>query len=815
MNSKSHLMTFRKSLSGRSMPLSPILSLLVGLFVFVANGAADEASVLEYLSYTEGTEYLQQGDFRIERVKSHDVPMDSIVFQKFVKNIPLHGGRVVVFEEMDGLVGQVFDDSSEQLRFNFGKPAFTAAAAEAKVEESTANFTGSDSQLVWFRIGDEAVLAWEITTALADSGEPAAPTGLESVVDVSTGEVLSQRQLDDKTYLPGSPEVADSVYPRIVINNTIGAAGSRAYAAPFDAVVEVAFGCSGTLIADDVVLCARHCGVGAGSTIIFGDNSNNGGIFSRTVQSSFLPDGNGSLLDGGDVAILTLTQSDPANIAAPMRLIDQTNELEGQVCAMLGYGFNGLGSVGHQNSADGFRWGGENIIDVYGSPAAANGSNIISTDFDNGSGGANTIGGSSPTPVQFEATTAPGDSGGPVLVQVGDEHVIAGVLSGGTTGNSVFGDISWWTGTAIYRTAIEARGGVFISDTEISIVGDSPEFVSSAGGDMIDINVVPSDTDPLVTSSGILHVDTGSGFADFPLAVNSATSFTGTFPPSECLSTVEFYISFQLQSGATVTLPPNAPANSFSALSATDFLNLFSDSFETNLGWTVSGNATDGQWERGIPNNGDRGDPVADVDSSGAGFCFLTDNGNIPDDNTDVDGGSTTLTSPIMDATSGSDEIALLSYYRWYSNDAGASPGEDVFIVEISNDAGVTWTNLETVGPSGPGTMGTWIFVEHQIDQIVTPTSLMRVRFTASDEGDGSVVEAGVDAFAINVVSCADDDDVLLGDVNLDGLVNLLDVAPFVDLISNGVFQAEADINQDGTINLLDVGPFVDLLSGG
>lgn len=56
--------------------------------------------------------------------------------------------------------------------------------------------------------------------------------------------------------------------------------------------------------------------------------------------------------------------------------------------------------------------------------------------------------------------------------------------------------------------------------------------------------------------------------------------------------------------------------------------------------------------------------------------------------------------------------------------------------------------------------------------------------------------------------------DVLLGDVNLDGAVNLLDVAPFVELLSNGGFQAEADINQDGVVDLLDVAPFVDLLSG-
>ena len=55
---------------------------------------------------------------------------------------------------------------------------------------------------------------------------------------------------------------------------------------------------------------------------------------------------------------------------------------------------------------------------------------------------------------------------------------------------------------------------------------------------------------------------------------------------------------------------------------------------------------------------------------------------------------------------------------------------------------------------------------------------------------------------------------VLLGDVNCDGSINLLDVAPFVEAISSGIFVSKADINQDGSVNLLDVEPFINLLSG-
>ena len=56
---------------------------------------------------------------------------------------------------------------------------------------------------------------------------------------------------------------------------------------------------------------------------------------------------------------------------------------------------------------------------------------------------------------------------------------------------------------------------------------------------------------------------------------------------------------------------------------------------------------------------------------------------------------------------------------------------------------------------------------------------------------------------------------ILLGDVNLDGTINLLDVGPFIDRLANGTFQVEADCNEDGVVNLLDVEPFIAILSGG
>ena len=57
---------------------------------------------------------------------------------------------------------------------------------------------------------------------------------------------------------------------------------------------------------------------------------------------------------------------------------------------------------------------------------------------------------------------------------------------------------------------------------------------------------------------------------------------------------------------------------------------------------------------------------------------------------------------------------------------------------------------------------------------------------------------------------------VLLGDVNEDTVVNFLDIAPFIGVLSAaGGFQAEADINEDGVLSFLDIASFIGVLTSG
>ena len=54
---------------------------------------------------------------------------------------------------------------------------------------------------------------------------------------------------------------------------------------------------------------------------------------------------------------------------------------------------------------------------------------------------------------------------------------------------------------------------------------------------------------------------------------------------------------------------------------------------------------------------------------------------------------------------------------------------------------------------------------------------------------------------------------VLLGDVNRDGMVNSLDIAPFIGVLTAIGDQAEADCNEDGIVNFLDIAAFIGILT--
>ena len=88
-------------------------------------------------------------------------------------------------------------------------------------------------------------------------------------------------------------------------------------------------------------------------------------------------------------------------------------------------------------------------------------------------------------------------------------------------------------------------------------------------------------------------------------------------------------------------------------------------------------------------------------------------------------------------------------------------------------------------------------------------------RLTVGDFNNDRYPDVAVGSFTgLNILLNQTPSRIRIGDVNRDCLLNLLDIAPFIDLLSTGAFQAEADINGDLSVDLNDVMPFVTLLIG-
>ncbi len=179
---------------------------------------------------------------------------------------------------------------------------------------------------------------------------------------------------------------------------------------------------------------------------------------------------------------------------------------------------------------------------------------------------------------------------------------------------------------------------------------------------------------------------------------------------------------------------------------------LFCYDFESgNQGWTIGAagdNATLGIWGVMDPEPTVNLDGVvcqSDTDHTQGGVsCFVTDGraGNGVGAN-DVDGGRTTLLSPIWDLSTESD--AVVDLYTWFTNDNGNNPGQDYFDIDVSSDSGATWISMlhENVD------WEEWRRATFLLEDYIPLTEGVRVRIVAQDLPLGSLVEALVDDVCI------------------------------------------------------------------
>jgi choice-of-anchor B domain-containing protein len=170
-------------------------------------------------------------------------------------------------------------------------------------------------------------------------------------------------------------------------------------------------------------------------------------------------------------------------------------------------------------------------------------------------------------------------------------------------------------------------------------------------------------------------------------------------------------------------------------------------SFEApDPGWTVTGGALTGRWERADPQQTTEGSQAVQSEDdhtvAGVNAWVTGPLAGAAVGQWDVDGGETVLSSPVYDLTALA--FPRVSYWRWYSTGIG-NPSTDRWSVDVSSDAGASWVVLEALDQP----RAQWSQVDVALDSLIVPSSAVVFRFTARDTGTGSITEAAVDDFMV------------------------------------------------------------------
>ncbi len=175
----------------------------------------------------------------------------------------------------------------------------------------------------------------------------------------------------------------------------------------------------------------------------------------------------------------------------------------------------------------------------------------------------------------------------------------------------------------------------------------------------------------------------------------------------------------------------------------------YEDDFFTDLGWINSEKSAAGNWERVVPQGttfqNKISNPNQDVSDDLGRFAYITGNGGVNPGDNDVDGGATTLLSPIIDGE-GADSLKG-SFYYWFYNDGGSGNPNDYFSVYVDNGISASPLLIELTSASEWKKFD-FAFAKNQ----VTMTNKMRMVVKAEDIAPGHLVEAGIDQFKIEII---------------------------------------------------------------
>ena len=175
------------------------------------------------------------------------------------------------------------------------------------------------------------------------------------------------------------------------------------------------------------------------------------------------------------------------------------------------------------------------------------------------------------------------------------------------------------------------------------------------------------------------------------------------------------------------------------------------DDFTFDYGWSTSGDAARGFWEREIPvgvfgSGGIQQNPSNDVAWDCGDYAFMTGNGTIVSNTEEVNDGEVVLISPIFDLTSYSDPY--INFTTWFYNQHGSIPVNDTLKFYLFN--GITPSVLIGKKFAGNTAMSQWIPNSIRVSDFISPSSAMQLVVTLSDELiTENITEGGIDDFSI------------------------------------------------------------------
>ncbi|MEA3211957.1 MAG: fibronectin-binding autotransporter adhesin [Chthoniobacter sp.] len=166
---------------------------------------------------------------------------------------------------------------------------------------------------------------------------------------------------------------------------------------------------TGVAIASDWVLTAKHVVTGGSSATFFYAGGNQAGTVFLDAST--------------DLALIHLSSALPSTLS--FITPNQNRSDDNRLVWPVGYGTWGNVSSQPYNSLDGARRAGTNVSDL-------NSTGFLRFDNDNTSASA----------TAFEASTGPGDSGGPLFLQDGNQWFVAGITFGADTSGFINTDVS-------------------------------------------------------------------------------------------------------------------------------------------------------------------------------------------------------------------------------------------------------------------------------------------------------------------------------------------------------------------------------------